>query len=150
MPGIDISVTIGATPTEVWSVVEDVAGHVEWMADATEIRFLGDERSGVGVRFECDTKVGPLTTTDVMEITEWEPERSMGVRHSGAVTGEGRFELEAVEPDHTVFRWSEELSFPWYFGGPLGEFAAKPVLEWVWRRNLTRLAGIVEERYPRA
>ncbi|MEQ8717072.1 MAG: SRPBCC family protein [Acidimicrobiales bacterium] len=150
MPGIDISVTIGATPTEVWSVVEDVAGHVEWMADATEIRFLTDERSGVGVRFECDTKVGPLTTTDVMEITEWEPEQSMGVRHSGAVTGEGRFELEAVEPDHTIFRWSEDLSFPWYFGGPLGEFAAKPVLEWVWRRNLTRLAGIVEERFPRA
>lgn len=149
MPGIDVSVTIAATPTEVWSVVEDVASHVDWMADAAEIRFLTDQRSGVGTRFECDTKVGPFTTTDVMEITEWEPDRAMGVRHSGAVTGEGRFQLSAAEPDHTLFSWSEDLSFPWYFGGPVGERVAKPILEWVWRRNLTRLARIVEERHPR-
>ena len=44
-------------------------------------------RSGVGTRFECDTKIGPITLTDVMEITEWKPGKAMGVRHTGLITG---------------------------------------------------------------
>ena len=59
------------------------------MADAESIRFLTEQTRGVGTRFECVTKVGPIRLTDRMEITEWEPGRSMGVRHDGLVTGTG-------------------------------------------------------------
>ena len=55
------------------------------MQDATEIRFLTDHVEGSGTRFECDTKVCPFKLTDVMEITEWEDARHMGVRHVGLV-----------------------------------------------------------------
>ena len=51
------------------------------MADAEVIRFLTEQTAGVGTRFECVTKVGPIRLTDEMEITEWEPGRAMGVRH---------------------------------------------------------------------
>ena len=54
-----------------------------------------------------------------MEITEWEPERAMGVRHDGLVTGTGRFTLEPLDDGRrTRFTWEEELTFPWWLGGP--------------------------------
>jgi uncharacterized protein YndB with AHSA1/START domain len=139
MPQISISTIIDRPPDVVWDDVRHIASHVEWMADAYEIRFRGDQREGVGTSFECETRVGPLRTTDVMEITAWDPGRLIGVRHRGLVTGEGAFTLTAVPGGRTEFRWQELLHFPWWLGGPLGERLGAPVLRAVWRRNLKRL-----------
>lgn len=130
-----------APPAEVWADLADIGSHVEWMADATAIRFLTPQTTGVGTTFECDTKIGPFTLTDVMEITEWVPGKVMGVRHTGVVTGTGRFTLKKARRGRTQFQWNEKLVFPTWMGGPVGAVAAKPVLGWVWRRNLTRLAA---------
>jgi hypothetical protein len=144
MPRIEVATTIEASPDEVWAAVEDIGSHVEWMADAEAIRFTTDQTSGVGTRFECDTKIGPLRLTDHMVITAWEPGRSMGVRHTGLVTGEGRFTLTATPDGRTTFAWQEELRFPWWMGGAVGGTAGAPVLRRVWRGNLRRLKAEVE------
>lgn len=145
MSHISVSIELAATPAAVWSVVADVGSHVEWMADAAEIRFTTDQRSGVGTTFDCETRVGPLRTTDRMEITTWSPAREMGVRHVGLVRGEGAFRLFPLDGGaRTLFDWTEELRFPWYLGGPVAAAAAAPVLRIIWLRNLralrTRLA----------
>ena len=139
-----VSTVIDRTPAEVWADVREIASHVDWMQDAAEIRFLTEHREGQGTRFECDTKVGPFSLTDVMEITAWEDERRMGVRHVGLVEGTGEFTLTAVGPDRTEFRWEEDLKFPWFLGGPVGAFFARPVLRWVWKGNLKRLKARIE------
>lgn len=146
MAHIRVSTVIEADPAQVWGVVEDVADHVSWMADAEAIRFTGDQRRGVGTTFECDTKIGPARLTDVMEITEWEDGAVMGVRHTGIVTGTGRFTLHPAGPGRTEFRWEEELRFPVWMGGPLRDPVGGRILELVWRRNLARLKALVEER----
>jgi carbon monoxide dehydrogenase subunit G len=108
------------------------------MADARSIEFLSGSRSGPGTRMAVDTRFGPLRTRDVIEITGWEPERRIAVRHRGLFTGAGEFRLE----DHdggTRFTWTEEIRFPWWLGGRLGALAARPLFGWVWRRNLGRL-----------
>jgi len=145
-PGIAVEVVIAAPVTFVWDDVQDISSHVDWMQDAAEIRFLGDRRRGVGTRFECDTVVGPLKLTDVMEITEWEHGRCMGVRHQGIVGGTGAFRLRA-SGSNTVFSWVEKLHFPWYFGGPIGALVARPVLRAIWRGNLRRLKRRIESAY---
>jgi hypothetical protein len=128
----------------VWEVLEPIERHVDWMADAASIVFDGPERRGVGTRFWCVTEVGPLRLIDHMEITAWEPGRAMGVRHAGIVGGDGRFTLEPLDDGRaTRFAWTERLRFPWYFGGPLGAALARPVLRWIWQRNLATLAGVV-------
>ena len=146
MAEISVSVELDAPPERVWEVVEPVEDHVDWMADAVAIRFITDQTRGVGTRFECDTKVGPIRLTDHMEITEWDPSRAMGVRHTGIVTGSGVFTLEGIDLDRrTRFTWTEDLRFPWYLGGRLGELVgAKVVMGAIWRRNLKRLKAIVE------
>jgi hypothetical protein len=70
----------------------------------------------------------------------------MGVRHAGVVTGIGAFELTPIDLDRrTRFTWTEELRFPWYLGGRLGELiGGRWVLAWIWRRNLRALSRLVE------
>jgi hypothetical protein len=108
------------------------------MGDAEAIRFRSDQREGVGSTFDTATKVGPVRLRDQMVITEWEPGRVMGIRHTGVVTGSGRFTLTA-EPGGTRFTWQEVLRFPVWMGGGVGGRIAVPVLRRVWRRNLDNL-----------
>jgi hypothetical protein len=146
---IVVSTSIARSRADVWAYVRIIERHVEWMHDAVAIRFLTDRTEGLGVRFECDTRVGPLSTTDVMEITAWEPERTIGVRHIGVVEGTGEFTLRALSAEQTEFRWSEDLRFPWFMGGPVGAYLARPLLRWIWRRNLVALTARLEgpQRY---
>jgi len=136
---ITTSIDIAAPVNEVWDDVARLESHVEWMADAERIDFLSESNSGVGTRMEVLTKVGPLTTTDVMEFTAWDPPHRMAIRHEGLFSGVGEFLLEPVG-ESTRFTWHEEIEFPLRFGGSVGAFLARPILQAVWRRNLKRLA----------
>lgn len=149
MARIAVQTVIDASPAEVWDAVEDISTHTEWMADAVAIRFTSDQRQGVGTTFDCDTKVGPFRLTDRMEITEWEPRRTMGVRHVGLVTGEGAFSLRrsgrlGSGRRRTVFRWEERLVFPWWMGGPVGGVVGGRILRRIWKKNLRTLKDLVE------
>jgi carbon monoxide dehydrogenase subunit G len=144
MARIRVSTVIDAPADSVWSHVEDIASHVHWMADAVEIRFHGEQTSGVGTTFDCDTKVGPLRLTDVMEVTEWTPGSSIGVRHVGVVTGNGRFALSSAGPRQTRLSWEEDLTFPWWLGGRAGAIVGAQVLELIWKRSLRTLKRRVE------
>lgn len=139
MPRIAVSTVIDAPPRRVWRQVRDISSHVGWMADAESIRFTSSGRRGVGTTFECVTRVGPLALTDVMEVTSWVEGREMGVRHSGLVTGTGRFTLRRARGGRTRFTWEERLVFPWWLGGPLGGVVGAQVLKRIWRGNLRRL-----------
>jgi hypothetical protein len=112
------------------------------MHDAVAIRFVSSQTRGVGTAFLCDTKVGPIRLTDKMEITQWVPGKAMGVKHIGIVTGSGVFTLEPIDNGtRTLFKWEEELIFPWFLAGPLGAFiGGKIVLRQIWKRNLRGLA----------
>ena len=144
MGRIRVSTIIDAPPAQVWDVVRHVEGHVDWMADAVAIRFTSGRTSGVGTTFDCDTKVGPIRLTDRMEITEWQPRRSIGVRHVGLVTGVGRFTLRAARHGRTRFTWDERLTFPWWLGGPIGGVVGGRVMRRIWRHNLGALKRLVE------
>ena len=81
-----------------------------------------------------------------MVFTAWDEPTRMAVRHTGLFTGTGEFTLEEAGAEATRITWREEIVFPWYFGGPLGAWAARPIFRWVWRRNLRRLRDRVTSR----
>ncbi len=139
MADITVETELAAKIEEVWEDICDIASHVEWMQDAQAIVFTSDQTQGLGTTFDCLTKVGPIRLTDRMEITEWTPRSAMGVRHVGLVTGEGRFTLTATGENTTRFVWAESLYFPWWLGGRIGGWFGRPILRWVWRRNLQLL-----------
>ncbi|HEX2062990.1 MAG TPA: SRPBCC family protein [Acidimicrobiales bacterium] len=143
---IRLTTVLGAPPDRVWADLQDIASHVEWMHDAEAIRFTSLSREGVGTTFDCVTRVGPVRLVDRMEVTEWRPGRSLGIRHVGLVTGHGRFTLRRLRRGRTRFTWEERLVFPWWMGGRLGALAAKPLLRRIWRRNLDNLGRRFEPR----
>ena len=55
MSSIRVETTINRSPEQVWAIVEPVERHVDWMQDAEAIRFVNDQRRGVGTQFLCDT-----------------------------------------------------------------------------------------------
>lgn len=146
MGKITVSTDLDASPDRVWSIVEPIERHVDWMADAVAIRFETEQTRGVGTAFLCDTKVGPIRLTDHMRITEWVPGEAMGVEHTGLVTGTGVFTLEPLDGGRrTRFTWSETLRFPWWLGGRLGELVGgNVIMKAIWRRNLKSLKALVE------
>lgn len=144
MASVTIAVEIDAPPEAVWAELEDIASHVEWMADAESIRFTTGSERGEGTVAEVETRIGPLRTTDVMRFVGWEEGRSMTVRHEGLVSGTGSFLLDGIGGGRTRVTWSEDLDFPLLFGGSVGETVAKPIFRRIWTANLTRLKARVE------
>jgi hypothetical protein len=93
------------------------------------------------------TRVGPFRTTDLMTVVEWEEGSLIAVEHEGAVSGQGRFEIRPLGPG-TELTWSETLTFPWWLGGSLGAWIARPILRGIWRGNLERLRRRLEVSDP--
>jgi hypothetical protein len=140
--GIRIEREIQASRDAVWKQLADLPSHPSWMKDALAIEFKTSQTDGVGTQMEVPTWVGPFRTTDLLVITEWSPGRAMSVEHEGLVSGTGRFALEGDSP--TTITWVEDLRFPWWLGGAVTGWLAGPVLRHIWRKNLARFAGIVE------
>ena len=124
---------------DVWAELSQLERHADWMMDAERIDFATAQRLGVGTEMKVRTRVGPFVTEDVIEVREWSEGRSIGVSHRGLVTGIGVFVLTPIESG-TRFVWWEDLTFPWYLGGPITAWFAAPVLRWIWRGNLQRFA----------
>lgn len=144
---IEVAVVIDAQPEKVWAELADFRTHPDWMDDAATVRFLTGQTTGIGTRIEAATRVGPLRATDVMEVVEWEPGKTIVVEHVGSVKGFGRFEIEPTGAG-TELRWEEDLRFPWWMGGPVGLAVARPVLSRIWRGSLKRLKARLEVSDP--
>lgn len=139
-----MAVEIEAPLPRVWEEVTDFPSHVRWMRDARSIRVEPPGEAGVGSVLIIDTRVGPFRTIDRFQITKMIPMSRVAGRHRGLFTGEGRFELSEAGPDRTRLAWREKVSFPWFFGGGLVAWAAKPILTRIWRSNLRSFKELME------
>lgn len=137
--GIEVAVFVNAPVEEVWKDLAQVETHADWMRDAEAIEFVSDQQAGVGTRIRVPTRIGPLRTVDEIEFTAWDPPNRMSISHQGLFTGVGDISLRPEGLGATV-TWRESVEFPLRFGGRLGEIIAAPILRWVWRSNLKRLA----------
>lgn len=140
---IEINQHVTAPAKALWSVLADLESHPTWMKDAEALEFLTTQTSGKGTVMRVPTRVGPLRTTDILEIVEWDEGRSMKVDHRGIVTGSGQFTV-SDDPPGSRITWQEDLRFPIWWGGSVTAWFAKPILRWIWRGNLKRLATHVE------
>jgi len=149
MAGVVVSQRIDARPERVWAVLADLEHHPSWMLDARSVVVTSPMRRGVGTTMEVVTRIGPFRTTDVMMVTGWEEGRSIRVAHRGLVTGEGQLSI-FPEGTSSLVSWVESLRFPWWVGGGVTAWVARPILRRVWAKNLQTLAELLafEPRGP--
>lgn len=136
MAHIVVSHDIALPVAAVWASLADLESHVNWMQDAVSIEFGSAQREGVGTSMRVETRVGPFRTLDRMDVVGWEDGRSIEVVHTGLVTGRGTLATTQTS-DGTRVTWDEELRFPWWLGGPVTAWLAKPILARIWRKNLS-------------
>ena len=144
MARIELSREMPLTHQRVWEAISDLASHQEWMRDAESLTFVGDQTRGVGTTMEVETRVGPFHTLDILEVTGWEEGSFIDVAHRGLISGWGRLQAESGD-ESTIVTWTEELRFPWWVGGNLTAWAARPVLRSIWRGNLERLENSLSD-----
>ena len=111
------------------------------MRDAVAVHVDPPGDAGVGSILVAESRYGPIRLSDRMEVTEWLPRVTIGVRHIGLVSGEGRFLLEEIDGGGTALIWEEHLRFPSVLGGPVGERIAAPILRSVFRASLRAFAA---------
>lgn len=140
-----VSIIINAPIETVWENIADIKSHVQWMDDAESIIELGEKQNCVGAKYLCVTKVGPLKTNDVMEVTQYEQPTTIEIHHVGAVKGKGWFELKVISESTTEFIWREDLTFPIHMGAGLGKIVAMQLLHRIWKKNLENLKKSIEK-----
>lgn len=145
MARIEVSREMAVPHEVVWKALADLGSHAGWMKDAGSVEFTSEQTTGIGVVMEVETRIGPLRTLDILEVTGWDEGRSIDVAHRGLVTGEGRLEATPID-GRTQVSWIEDLEFRWWLGGPVTAWLARPVLAAIWRGNLRRLEGSLSSR----
>ncbi|MBB2913705.1 uncharacterized protein YndB with AHSA1/START domain [Streptosporangium becharense] len=139
---ISVSADAHARPEQVFSVLTDWPRHDEWMI-LTRARVTAGDGRGVGSRLAAFTGVGPVGFLDTMEITEWDPPRRVGVRHTGRlVRGTGTFRVLPREGGGSTIVWEEDLRIPLGPVGLLGWRLLAPLAAALLRLSLRRLGDL--------
>lgn len=147
---VSVDTHIEVAPERVWAVLVDWESQPRWMIDARAVRVESDRREGAGTRLRCPTVLAPgVVVADHLEVVEWDPPRTLGVRHAGPlIRGVGAFELRATgHGTHLV--WWEEIDPALGLVGALGGVLAEPALRRRFRRSLAGLKRVAEQQSVR-
>jgi uncharacterized membrane protein len=138
-------VEIDAPIQAVWSVLADIAGQVRWMPEMKRVRMLTPGPIREGSEAEATVRIFGIAVTDRVTITSFQPPTAFGIEHHGLFGGSGRIELRAgPNGDTTVVEWVEHLVPPWL--PALGWLLGRPVIGYLYRRDLRLLRDLVEDR----
>ncbi len=133
----------------VWGLITDWEHQDDWMLEARDFVVLTEQREGVGVAAEATVTIGGITTRDKVRVVGWEPERRLTIAHEGWVSGTGELTLwSAGGGRETYIAWREELEPPRALGvvGRIGLALFKPLMRYIFGRDLRVLAGLVRAR----
>jgi uncharacterized protein YndB with AHSA1/START domain len=140
---VSISRVVAAPVETTWALLADLGSHPTWMSDAAGIEFLTGQTTGLNTAMRVPTRIGPFHTNDVLVVVEWIEGVSIKVEHRGLVSGIGEFTVDG-DGERSTITWREQLHFPWWLGGAVTAWLARPVLRFVWNNNLDRFAALAE------
>lgn len=142
---VQASALFRTEPERVWAAAIRWEDQPRWMQDAVWVRVISSEREGVGTRIRVKNRVLHVPVfAEELEVTTWDPPRSLQMAHRSFVRGVGTWELEPQ--DHgTRFTWTEDLSLPVPLLGEPALLAYRPFLRRLMRRGLERCQSLVDD-----
>src|SRR4051794_33440356 len=104
--------TVNRLPQDVFAFMADPENLKRWQTVKTYVTPLTDGPTHLGSRFREGTKVGPRQWDQVVEVTEFEPDRVFGVTVTEGPTSTGRWTLEPNGGGGTRVRFVGDLTAP--------------------------------------
>ncbi|HEY0493410.1 MAG TPA: SRPBCC family protein [Candidatus Dormibacteraeota bacterium] len=141
MMSAEIRAPIGA----VWSYMVDWEGLHRWMSELSSLRITSTQREGVGVEGLARVRIGGVTTTDKIRVTDWDPPVHLTIAHLGWVSGSGAMVCEETARG-TVFTWTERLQPPLGPAGWIGMQILRPLIKRTFVADVRRLKALAEFR----
>ncbi len=144
------SLTIAATPEQVWAALEDASAWPRWASVITKVEWTSPRPFGVGTTRTVSMVAG---MTGYEEFLAWQPHQQMAFRFNEATLqgvsafAEG-YTLEAVTPSSTRVTWVMAMRPTGISTFILG--VTSPVMRLVLGRFLGKLRRLVEAEYVTA
>ncbi len=144
MGSLELVRTLPGDPDQVFAVLGDFAAYGQFQPLTTIRATPGPV--GPGWSFVARTGVGPLSVTDRMVVTEWEPGAHFTIVKLGPVLdGGASVHLSAEGPDTRVV-WREEIVPRPGWLGRHTSLLVDPTMRWFLGRSLDRMATRVGEQ----
>ncbi|HYR61977.1 MAG TPA: SRPBCC family protein [Actinomycetota bacterium] len=140
---IEMSVEINGPAQVVWDRLVDWENLGQWMKEAWDFRVTTRHREGVGVEAEAKVRVAGITTADSVIVRRWEPPEWFEIEHMGWVGGRGLMHCRPTA-NGTYLWWRETLQPPLGWLGWVGMQVVRPVMAWIFNRDLALLKELVE------
>ena len=145
------SITVSATPDQIWEYIEDPANWLHFMAGVTRWETAGDLRSGLGARYRMLFRVGSAEVGGLVEMVEWDPPKDLAWNSVTGVDQRGRIRIREVDESRTRI----ELRYAYGVAGAgipglISEWVAAPTISSHLRRSLHQLKRQVEHERLRA
>ena len=137
-------VVIDAPIERVWDVVADIPGQIRWMPEMKRVMLLTPGPVGQGSVGEATVRIFGIAVTDRVIITTFRPPVAFGIEHQGLFGGGGHIHLEPGDDGSTtIVEWEEQLVPPVL--PALGWLVGRPVIAWLYQRDLFLLRDVVED-----
>ena len=141
---LSVTILVNAPAEHVFNCLTNWPAQSEWMVGTT-VRATKQEGRRVGGELSAFTKIGPISFTDTMLITVWDPPERCSVMHTGTIVkGSGDFVVKAIANQKSAFTWSEQFILPFGIFGKLGWLIAKPFVQLGLRVSLKQFARWAE------
>ena len=125
---IDESVTIDASPEEIWEVVTDPEQYTKFADSITRWEPAGEKDRGLGARYSMRMRAGSAEVGGVVEVVEWDEHCDMAWTSITGIDQRGRWRLRSQEDGTTKVTLRLAYQAP---GGLLGfvsdQVSARPV-----------------------
>ena len=143
MPTIPFQTQINAPPEKVFAYVADLQKHPEW-SHIEELKKTSDGAVGVGSTYESRGKNLGMTTTDKIEVTEYQSNQRIGWRSRGGFGMQFNWSFE-VQPQGDGTLLIERFEPPsGAIANLIGRFAQKSTVTAI-QEGLARIKEKLEE-----
>lgn len=140
-------VEIEAPIARVWDILADIPSQVRWMPEMKRVAVLTPGPVGEGSVGEATVRIFGIAVTDRVTVTTWQPPTAFAIEHEGLFGGGGELRLRpGLDGTTTIVDWEEQLVPPWL--PALGWLMARPVMAWMYQRDLFLLRDVIEATDP--
>jgi hypothetical protein len=145
---IEQVITLPCAVEEAWDILAAWERQADWMLDADRVTVVSQAREGTGVRLAVRTRIlGIPAFTEPMEVTAWDPPRTLAIRHGSWVVGVGTWTLDPIDGG-TRFTWTEEVRLRLPIVGGAIAASYRPVMRALMGRAQIHLRRTVIARGP--